>query len=124
MCTYQYMSYVQFFRKMCTNAYLCTVLLEGVQKYMHVQYTQNTCSDKYVCLVKLEDLYQYIFINIVHGLHKLCTDIYYCTGTVQFRLSEEEVFSVEELLGMIFSHGKKQAEDFTEQKIKVGFLFF
>ena len=53
----------------------------------------------------------------------LCTDIYFCTGTVQFRLSEEEVFSVEELLGMIFSHGKKQAEDFTEQKIKVVFSF-
>ena len=42
-----------------------------------------------------------------------------CTGTVQFRLSDEEVYSVEELIGMIFSHGKKQAEDFTDQKIKV-----
>ena len=29
------------------------------------------------------------------------------------------MFSVEELLGMVFAHAKKQAEDFTEQKIKV-----
>ena len=63
----------------------------------------------------------FIFMNNEHCTW-LCTDIYYCTGTVQFRLSEEEVFSVEELLGMIFSHGKKQAEDFTDQKIKVVFF--
>jgi len=39
-------------------------------------------------------------------------------GTVQFRLDEDTVYSVEEMLGMLFAHAKKQAEDFTEQKIK------
>jgi len=39
-------------------------------------------------------------------------------GTVQFRVDDETVYSVEEMLGMIFAHAKKQAEDFTEQKIK------
>ena len=41
-------------------------------------------------------------------------------GTVEFKLASGEVYSVEELLGMIFSHAKKQAEDFTDQKVKVG----
>jgi len=39
-------------------------------------------------------------------------------GTVEFKLASGEVYSVEELLGMIFSHAKKQAEDFTDQKVK------
>lgn len=39
-------------------------------------------------------------------------------GTVEFKLEDDLVYSVEELLGMIFSHAKKQAEDFTEQKLK------
>lgn len=39
-------------------------------------------------------------------------------GTVEFKLASGEVYSVEELLGMIFSHAKRQAEDFTEQKVK------
>ena len=40
-------------------------------------------------------------------------------GTVQFRLDENTAYSVEELLGMVLAHAKQQAEDFTEQKIKV-----
>jgi hypothetical protein len=40
-------------------------------------------------------------------------------GTVQFRLDEDTAYSVEELLGMILAHAKQQAEDFTQQKIKV-----
>merc|ERR1712042_112513 len=39
-------------------------------------------------------------------------------GTVMFRHDSETVYSVEEMLGMLFAHAKKQAEDFTEQKIK------
>jgi molecular chaperone DnaK (HSP70) len=34
-------------------------------------------------------------------------------------LDEETAYSVEELLGMVLAHAKQQAEDFTEQKIKV-----
>jgi len=39
-------------------------------------------------------------------------------GTVQFRISEDTAYSVEELLGMIFAHAKTQAEGFAEQKVK------
>jgi len=39
-------------------------------------------------------------------------------GTVQFRISEDISYTVEELLGMIFAHAKTQAEVFAEQKIK------
>lgn len=39
-------------------------------------------------------------------------------GTVQFRTSEDELYSVEELLAQIFSHAKGQAESYADQKIK------
>lgn len=39
-------------------------------------------------------------------------------GTVIFRHDSETTYSVEELLGMILSHAKSQAETFTEQPIK------
>jgi len=39
-------------------------------------------------------------------------------GTVIFRHDSETTYSVEELLGMILSHAKTQAETFTEQPIK------
>merc|ERR1712042_320009 len=39
-------------------------------------------------------------------------------GTVMFRHDSETVYSVEELLGMIFAHAKTQAEAFTEQAVK------
>jgi hypoxia up-regulated 1 len=39
-------------------------------------------------------------------------------GTVLFRHDESTVYSVEELLGMVFAHAKTQAETFTEQTIK------
>merc|ERR1712142_311091 len=39
-------------------------------------------------------------------------------GTVMFRHDSETVYSVEELLGMIFVHAKTQAETFTEQAVK------
>jgi len=39
-------------------------------------------------------------------------------GTVIFRHDSETTYSVEELLGMILSHAKAQAETFTEQPIK------
>merc|ERR1719277_309498 len=39
-------------------------------------------------------------------------------GTVLFRHDSETVYSVEELLGMIFAHAKTQAETFTEQAVK------
>merc|ERR1719244_1057753 len=39
-------------------------------------------------------------------------------GTVMFRHDSETVYSVEELLGMIFAHAKTQAETFTEQAVK------
>lgn len=39
-------------------------------------------------------------------------------GTVQFRTSEDIVYTIEELLAMIFSHAKNQAEVYAEQKIK------
>lgn len=39
-------------------------------------------------------------------------------GTVQFRTSEDQLYSVEELLAQIFSHAKGQAENYAEQKIK------
>jgi len=39
-------------------------------------------------------------------------------GTVEFVLSDDVSYTVEELLGMIFSHAKLQAETYAEQKIK------
>jgi hypoxia up-regulated 1 len=39
-------------------------------------------------------------------------------GTIQFRTSEDAVWSVEELMAMMFSHARQQAEAYTEQKIK------
>jgi len=39
-------------------------------------------------------------------------------GTVLFRHDSDTVYSVEELLGMIFAHAKTQAETFTEQAVK------
>jgi len=39
-------------------------------------------------------------------------------GTVQFRTSDDDLYSVEELMAMIFSHARFQAETYAEQKIK------
>jgi len=39
-------------------------------------------------------------------------------GTVMFRHDSDTVYSVEELLGMMFAHAKTQAETFTEQAVK------
>ena len=36
-----------------------------------------------------------------------------------FRTSEDIVYTIEELLAMIFSHAKNQAEVYADQKIKV-----
>ena len=39
-------------------------------------------------------------------------------GTVVFKHDEETRFTVEELIGMILSHAKQIAEDYTDQKIR------
>ena len=39
-------------------------------------------------------------------------------GTVVFKHDEETKFSVEELVGMILSHAKDTAEEYTTQKIR------
>ncbi len=49
----------------------------------------------------------------------MINDVHWIAGTVQFRLDEKTAYSVEELLGMVLAHAKQQAEDFTDQKIKV-----
>ena len=67
------------------------------------------------------------FLQTKQLIHKLQTVIRFPhhklesteRGTVQFRTSEDDVYSVEELLAQIFSHAKGQAESYAEQKIKV-----
>jgi len=39
-------------------------------------------------------------------------------GTVVFRHDENTTFSVEELMGMILTHAKNIAEEYTEQKVR------
>lgn len=39
-------------------------------------------------------------------------------GTVAFKHDENTVFTVEELMGMILTHAKNIAEEYTEQKIR------
>ena len=45
-------------------------------------------------------------------------------GTVEFETDGGTLYSVEELLGMILSHAKQQAETYAEQKIKVSTDYF